>query len=97
MSVKKSDVTECDYDRAVWPHVMTVEEGQPPLSYRRGYIVTHYGIVAFYDQPGEHAHTRLEVVLGYRCHTRTIARTFTQRGLLTVAGRFAREVSWEQP
>lgn len=95
MSVKKSNVTERDYEQSVWPHVMVTEQGEEPLSYRRGYITTHYGIVAFYDQPGDNAHTRLEVVVNHRSHSRVIARTFTKRGLMTVAGRFAREVGWE--
>lgn len=87
--VKKSKVTEMTSDIRAESGVTMMDSCNPKYSFRRGVAFTTYGIVAIYDQSGEDAHTRLDFIFEGRCYTRTIARTFTNRGLITVAGRFA--------
>jgi hypothetical protein len=53
-----------------------------------GSVVTKHGIVEVYSQKGA-PYTYIQVVIGGRLYERTINKEYTERGLVTVAARFA--------
>jgi hypothetical protein len=68
------------------------DRGEHP--YTQGCVFTPYGIVAVYYQPRDErnqAYATLSIVLGGRHYNRLLHRDLTERGLVTVAHRFARE------
>lgn len=69
----------------VWRH---------PHGYLEGCVITPHGIVAVYSQGGENEvpSTNLTFVYEGRVYSRTIPKSYTQRGLVTVANRYAQEV-----
>jgi hypothetical protein len=77
----------------VWKH---------PAGYLEGSVITADGIVYVYSQGGvsdgntESDATNLQIVVGGRLYSRSIAKRYTQRGLVMVANRFAAEIAGEQ-
>jgi hypothetical protein len=64
-----------------------------PRGWTTASVFTREGIVAVYMEAGERPFTRLDFIHGDRMHTRDIhGKAYTERGLVTVAHRFAREV-----
>jgi hypothetical protein len=65
-----------------------------PAGYVEGCVLTPNGIVAVYSQGSEKdvPSTNLDFVWEGRLYSRTIKRRYTQRGLVTVANRFADEI-----
>lgn len=69
------------------------ERGNAP--YTQGCVFTPYGIVAVYYQPRDErnpAYANFDIVVNGRHINRVIRKDLTERGLVTVAHRFAREV-----
>jgi hypothetical protein len=66
--------------------------------YSYGYVITPLGLIGVYSQwpdsgnPGSDSFTTFEVVRDGRAYTKRVMRTYTDRGLVRVAGQFAREV-----
>ena len=73
----------------VWKH---------PAGYLEGSVITAHGIVYVYSQGGatEVPSTNLQIVWGGRLYSRTMKRRYTQRGLVTVANRYAKEVAGDE-
>lgn len=71
----------------VWRH---------PAGYLEGCVLTEHGVVAVYSQGSETEapSTNLDFVWEGRLYSRTIPARYTQRGLVTVANRFAEEMRW---
>lgn len=90
--MKKSRVLEETKHSSVWPGVWLMQECDSRYAYSRGAATTRYGIVTVYMQADGEQHTRMSFVHNGREWTRTFARTFSERGLLIMAGKFAREV-----
>lgn len=69
----------------VWKH---------PGGYLEGCVITPHGIVAVYSQGGEAEvpSTNLTFVHEGRVHQRTIGKRYTQRGLVTISNRYAKEI-----
>jgi hypothetical protein len=71
--------------------------------YLDGCVITAHGIVSVYSQGGpglasaDVPSTNLQVVHDGRLHTRTLPRSYTQRGLVTLANRFAEEITRSNP
>lgn len=65
--------------------------------YARGYALTKWGIVGIYTQLGSKSssddYTRFFFVHADKEYTRSVNRYFSERYLLTMAGRFAREIA----
>lgn len=68
-----------------------------PGGYLEGCVITDRGIVYVYSQGGEMdgvketPMTQMQIVIGGRLYSRSIARRYTSRGIVTVANRFAQE------
>jgi hypothetical protein len=79
------DMKITDPMNRVWKH---------PRGYLEGCVITKHGIVSVYCQsgPDEVHHTALNFVHNGRLYSRGIDKSFTQRGLVTIANRFAHEV-----
>lgn len=91
--MKKSRVTEETTSGSTYPGVQMMSSCDTAYPYRYGSATTVNGVVGIYDQSGNDAYTRLWMIHAGKTWQKTFARTFTDRGLLTVAGRFAREVA----
>lgn len=64
-----------------------------PRGWTTASVFTRVGIVAVYMEAGDRPFTRLDFIHGGRIHTRDInGKSFTDRGLVTIANRFAGEV-----
>lgn len=82
------------------PHAVLVTKAHPtapkPFHLTTGYVTTALGIVGVVtgmrDHDTEDDHTRLSIVWRGRLHDRQYNRVFTERGIITLAGRFAREI-----
>ena len=67
---------------------------QDPRGWSTASIFTPSGIVAVYMEEGDRPITRLDFIHRGRTYTRYFyGKAFSERGLVTVAGRFAREVA----
>jgi len=80
----------CKQDRAMGRFMH--ERGEHP--YTQGCVFTPYGIVAVYYQPRDErnpAYVNVSIVIDGRHYNRVLHRELTERGLVTVAHRFARE------
>ena len=69
-----------------------------PAGYLQGDVVTPYGIVVAYSQGGadEYHSTNLQMVQGGRLYSVSFNRKYTQRGIATLANRFARNIAQRQ-
>jgi hypothetical protein len=68
--------------------------------YTGGAVLTPCGIVAVYYQPASNknkAYLRLDFVHEGRCFTKVENRSHSDRGIVTVAHRFARETRGDKP
>jgi hypothetical protein len=75
----------CNPLNRVWKH---------PHGYLEGTVITENGIVSVYCQsgPDEVPSTNLSFVWEGRLYSRTISKSHTQRGLVTIANRYADEI-----
>lgn len=64
-----------------------------PCGYTTGTVKTFHGIVAVYSQEPDPV-TVVEIVINGRCYRRTIEKSYSHRGLVTLAKRFAHEVAF---
>jgi hypothetical protein len=72
------------------PFAMTHND---PRGWTTSSVFTREGIVAVYMEAGERPFTRLDFIHKGRLYTRDIhGRSYTERGLVTVANRFAGEM-----
>lgn len=71
------------------------ERGEIGARYLIGNVVTKLGIVSVYSQGGDpdRRHTRLDFAYNGKLWIRNIRRRFTQRGLVTLANRWAHFVA----
>ena len=69
-----------------WHSIRELEDG---IAYRMGSVKTKCGIVSVYSQDGW---TDLEFIHREQLFIRTFKRSFTRRGLITKAKRFANDV-----
>lgn len=70
------------------------DHGEHP--YSRGCVLTPYGIVAVYYEPGSQRskpYVNLDFIRDGRRISRTYRKQLTERGLVTVAHRFAAEIT----
>ena len=73
-----------------------------PDGYLEGCVITAHGIVYVYSQGGmkdgikDVPHTTMQFVQGGRVYNRGIDKRYTKRGLVTIAHRFAKEVSGDE-
>lgn len=84
-----------DADHSILPHWTRLEKIKTDYgAYIKGLIFTPHGIVEAYS---DYDHTALFFVANGRCHSRRWPHGFQQRTLVTLAKRFARDVSGEPP
>ena len=70
-----------------------------PENYLDGHVLTPHGIVSCYSQGSatDTPHTSLTVVINGRMYTRGFNRRYSTRGMVTLAARFAAELSRGKP
>jgi hypothetical protein len=82
-------------NRAVWlgRQLHTHRKDGAPR-YITGVVFTHHGLVSVYAQgfDGHDQHTRCDFVWGGRHYLLSVPRLLTERGIVTLARRFASEV-----
>lgn len=73
---------------------MLTELGDEDNKYLTGYIVTPHGIAVIYAENNRKGYIRVDFVHGGRLHMLSIhGQQYTKRGVVTIAGRFVREVA----
>lgn len=60
--------------------------------YSMGSVLTPHGIVEVYIQPGDRAHTSLDLVKDGRNYRRRWDKAYSRRHVVTLACRFAEEI-----
>lgn len=62
-------------------------------NYTTGRVGTPLGFVSVYWEDGRNEHTRFDFIFNRRLFYRTIYARFTERGVITKANQFAKEIA----
>ena len=86
-----------DYQFNLSPHLKRIykqESVDGKSTYLVGHVMTEYGTVGIYTQGDDKNfhHTRLDFPHGKTCYVRTFNKRYSERGIVTVAKKFAKEV-----
>jgi hypothetical protein len=83
-----------EYHFSVKPHISRIYEMDGGLWFH-GFVMTEYGTVGIYVQGSEKytPHTKLEFACGKTVYVRSFNERYSKRRIVTLAKRFAKEIS----